>query len=262
MPNIKIFMGLVLASGLLIGPAQAQLLTLGNGGSGGNNTTSVNAPGVASVNLGSGSSGTQANASLLNGGGSALNVDLSSLLGSDSGVSATLPGTGGSRVDGLLGGVAGTTDAVTGTDGTADTLLSSLLGGDGGLGSTAGGNGNGAVAGEPGGLNGAGLGGAVGSARCVSDARGIARLLQMRYSAMQMAQWKRASGIHVVKVPVCAQIRGNVARTAALNTSIGAVQGMAAYDPLISASLQRAHLSAGRVIGVGQANGDLTVYVY
>jgi|GEM_PF-3875665 len=265
MRNINIVAGLVVASGLLAAPAEAQLLKVGGSNAGNTSTTSVSAPSLADGDVTTGGT-TQADATLLNGGGSTANVDLSSLLGPQSGANLTLPGSGDSSVD-------GTTNSVTGTGGTVDTLLSSLLGNDNGTGGTIVGTGGPGGLGGDGGVGGAsgngatslamlGAGAKAGNAQCTSDALGVARLLQQRYGEAQMAHWKRAVGIHVVKLPVCAQIRANVARTAALNGNIGAIQGVAASDPLMSASLSRAGSSASRVLGVGQAGGDLTVYVY
>jgi hypothetical protein len=264
MRHIEVLIGIVLMTSLLAAPAQAQLLKLGGSGGG----TSVSVPGVATVNLGTGSSGTTAGGTVLGGGGSTLNADLSGVLGGNSGVNLTLPGTGSSTADGLVTDVASTTNGLTGSNGTVDMLLSSLLGGGllgGGTGGNPGGNGGNGGAGGVGGP-GSGFGGGFSrdgiSAVCLSDATGIARLLRMQYSASMLAQWRRAAGVHVVKVPVCPQIRSNLARTVALNGSIQMMQGAAAADPLVSASLDRVHLGAHRVLGVGQANGDLTVYVY
>ena len=225
---------------------------------------------MVDVTLGNGSPGTSADAKVLNGGGSAINADLSSVLGGTSGVNATLPGLGNSSLDAATTDVATTVNGVTGDSGLVDNLLSSLLGGT--IGAGGGGDGGAGGAGGNGG-NGGGSGGSTiiaelganagaSSAACMADARGVAQLLGVRYSSAQMAGWHRAVGVHVVKVPVCAQIRANVARSAALNPSIGGMQARAGSDPLILASLARVNSSPSRILGVGQSNGDLTVYVY
>ena len=61
---------------------------------------------------------------------------------------------------------------------------------------------------------------------------------------------------------LCPQVRASVNQAAASNASIGLMRGMAAADPLISASLNRARYNANRVLGVDQSRGTLTIYVY
>jgi hypothetical protein len=219
---------------------------------------------------------------LLGGGGSTLNIGLGGVIGGNSNLGVTLPGTGVSTVDNLVGDVGGTVNGVTGNGGTVDTLLSDtglsgstgglggVLGGGGGL--LGGGSGSGGIGSSSGGVGGlggyfgGGAGGLVsygtGSSACTQDTRNLARLLQTRYSAAQANAWGHAAGVQLVKVPVCPQIKASVARAAAANASIGMMQGMAAADPLISTSLGRARSNASRVLGVGEAGGNLVVYVY
>lgn len=293
MRSSKVIVSAFAVSCLLVAPATAGGLLGGllGGSSGGGSSssssssgggsssggTSIGVPDVATVSLDSGASGTSGNATVLGGGGSTLNLGLSDLIGGNSNLGVTLPGTGNSTVDGL----GSTVNGITANDGTVDTLVTDtgLSGSNGGLGGVLGGSGgllgNGDGTGGPGGLGGLGgtgaggggyAGGAyfggAGNAACMLDTRNVVRLLQARYSPAQVNQWGRAAGVQLVKIPVCPQIRQSVARAAASNASISMMQGMAANDPLISTSLGRAHSNAGHVLGVGQTGGNLVVYVY
>ena len=100
------------------------------------------------------------------------------------------------------------------------------------------------------------------NAACQRDVRGIAPFFQARYSKRSFSSWQHAAGVQVVPVRVCAQIKAALNRAASSNASIGMLRGMAASDPLISASLSRTRHGAGDVLGVGQQNGMLTVYVF
>ena len=278
MRNANLLVSTLLMSCVLVLPVHAAGL-LGVGGSGGGSGAGVS--GVATVSTSGGSSGTQADATVLDGGGSTINADLSGVTGGDSRVTADLPGTSNSTLDGTLGDVATTSNGAAGNGGTVDTLLtdSGLSGNTGGLGGALGssggllgGNGGAGGAGGAGGIGALGIAGAggaggvvtfgSGNAACRQDTRSLVRLLQMHYDSHNLSQWSRAAGVQVVKVPVCPQIRGTVARNAASNAGIEMMRGVAARDPLVSTSLGRAGVKSDNVLGVAQANGNLTVYVY
>jgi hypothetical protein len=302
MHSAKIIAGLMLASCLVAAPASAAGLlggVLGGGSSTGTSSTgsslgstvsntvnsvlgggsststgSVGVPGAATASLNSTSAGTQGNATLLGGGGSTVNLGLGGLLGGNSNLGVTLPGTG-TGLDGTISGVANTVNGITGNGGTVDTLVGStgLTGDLGGLGGLLGGNGGS----DPGtsGTNddyGAGAGrgemaspglAALGAACRNVDVRGIAALMQSgHYSRRTLDQWHHAANIQVVPVKTCAALRRDIRNAIARNGNVQMVQQLAAADPLVSASLGRTRYSAGSVLGVAQANGTLTVYVY
>lgn len=285
MRSAHILAGVLLASTCLLAvPSQAAGLLGGvlGGGSSSSSGNTVSVPGVASVSLNNQSSGTNADATALGGGGSTINVGLSGLIGGNSNASATLPGFGG---DDSLDSLIGSTNGVTGNGGTIDDFLtnSGLSGDNGGVGGAIGGNGgllgdngNGGGIGGPGQggtvggtlvggsdlFGSGGLGGAGANGNCNQNTRGLAQLLQMKYSRQAFGSWSHASGVQVVPVKVCAQYRKQVNNAAMANAGISAARGIAASDPLISASLTRSRHDAGDVLGIAQRNGMLTVFVY
>lgn len=141
------------------------------------------------------------------------------------------------------------------------------IGGNGGNGGP-GIPGNPGAPGGPGGNGGAGGGGTMygyfggAGAACKQDTRGITRLLETQYNARAAGQWNRAVGVHIVKLPMCPLVRKTVAHATAGSPNIGMMQAMTAADPLISASLGRARTNSDHVLGVEQASGNLTVYVF
>jgi hypothetical protein len=216
---------------------------------------------------------------------------LGSVVGGNSNLGVTLPGTtdsttGGTSdaVDGINGitengGSAGTLLGDTGLSGSQDGLGSALGGGGGLLGTDPNGGGGGAGIGAGGvgagdgngfgGRNGSGsagfralLGSAANSAACRKDAAGLTELLRTHYDSGLSRQWSRATGVNVVRVPVCAQLRGALGRALAGDPNIGRMQQMAEGDSLISTSVARSGSSPGRVLGVGQRGNGVTVYVY
>jgi hypothetical protein len=239
-------------------------------------------------------SGTAAQGTVLNGGGSTLDVGLHGVLGDSSDVGVALPGTGIAAVDNLTHSVTSTVNGLTGNGGTVDTTVGSLGGLDGlGLGGLLGGGtggsgsggaggtrgGTGAGGGSPG-IAGGGIGnrffGGGGSELSVANlgalrgiacgarqARAITGLIEgHRYDRHTLRAWQRADNVQVVPVRVCPQLRTSLRREAATSGTMRLVQSMAAADPLVNASLGRARLSAGNVLAVDQARGTLTVYVY
>ena len=221
------------------------------------------------------SGGTDAGATLLNGGGPTIDVGLDHILGNRSNARATLPGAGTTLPDGVTDTVNGT----TANGGTVDTLIGDLLGGGSVIGGS-GGNGVGVVGGldGAGGLDGSdggaviiagndvsagGLAPAAGSGgRCINDAAGVSRLLQARYDHRVLSSWAHAGSIRVVPVKLCAGLRASVKTAAAASGSIGFLRGAAAGNPAISSSLTRNGRSPDDVLAIGQSNGTVSVYVY
>ncbi|MEO8882953.1 MAG: hypothetical protein ABI377_06005 [Devosia sp.] len=255
-------------SGLLGGGG---LLGTGIGGSSGSSSGGTNVGGLVTLQSGTASNSGLVNLGLGGSNGNVLdaNVGGDSLLndGTDPLVHANVSSGGDSGlldVGAQVGGDLATANVGVGGDNLVDVGVG-IGGGVGGIG----GPGAPGAPGAPGGI-GAGGGtyaggayfGGAGNAACMLDTRNVVRLLQARYSPAQVNQWGRAAGVQLVKIPVCPQIRQSVARAAASNTSISMMQGMAATDPLISTSLGRAHSNASHVLGVGQAGGNLVVYVY
>ncbi len=99
---------------------------------------------------------------------------------------------------------------------------------------------------------------------CVgSDGSNVLNLIaQMRYDQRSVQAWGRASGVQVVKVPVCADARGRIRSAVASNGNLRAMQQAAASDALIAASVSRSAVALSNVVGVTQKGGQLTVYVY
>jgi hypothetical protein len=315
MRSAKLVAGLMLASCLVTAPASAAGLLgglLGTGSSGSSSTGSLGSTvthvvsgltgggststssgstgitGVATASLSNSSSGTQGNVTALGGGGSTTNIGLHSILGGDSNLGVTLPGSGSSS-GGLIGGLTNTVNGITGDGGTLDTTLQNvgLSGDSGGLGGLLGGSG-GLLGSDnptgpsgptgpngPSGPNGPGRPGGPGvnswypnladlGAACRNvDIRGIAAIMQGgHYSRGTLSQWRHAANVQVVPIKMCAALRRDIHNVAARNGNMQMVQQLAAADPLVSASLDRTRYGAGNVLGVGQANGTLTVYVY
>jgi len=132
MRRAKFVVPMLLAACLIAGPSSAASLgsilsgVTGSTNTGVTNTGSVGVPGVATVSLNNNSSGTTGNATALGGGGSTINVGLSSVLGGNSNLGVTLPGTGISAVDSTLGTVANTVNGITGNGGVIDSLVPGL----------------------------------------------------------------------------------------------------------------------------------------
>lgn len=272
-------------------PAGAQSLNLGGllggGGAGASSTTSgtsIGVPGVAEVSVGSDQSGTDVDGSVLGGGGSALNVDLSGITGNATTASVILPGENGSSGDAVetaTNGVGGTASGVTGEGGTLDDLLGSGILGDG-LGGLAGAGGaggpGGAGAGPAGGFGGAvrgsgGAGGAITLASlatrpslkgCVSAAgRSVLSFAARQdYSSREIARWNSASDVRLVPVAICSSAHATVARAVSRSPNIVRLQGAAMADPLISASLGNSRFDARDVLAVQKRGRVLEVYVF
>lgn len=74
--------------------------------------------------------------------------------------------------------------------------------------------------------------------------------------------WNRASGIQLIPIRVCADMRRQVANWLAANGDYHRLIGAVAGDPLINAALNRTRYDAGHVLGVKRQGSTLMVYVF
>lgn len=82
------------------------------------------------------------------------------------------------------------------------------------------------------------------------------------FQSSSLNNWNRASNIQLVPMPVCAQVRNQVAQWLAANRNYHRLVGMVASDGLISAALSRTRYQPGHVLGVQQQGSTLLVYVF
>lgn len=275
-------LALVLAAGLGVAPVSAQGL-LGNllgGGSADGGVLSVgngSADNSALLNAGIGSDGDDPdNIADINIGGS------NGLLGGNGNMNVAVTGGNGQR--GLLnnGGLLGT--GLLDGDDDGGVLGSGILGSNltagidlGGLGldlmvpgiDDLLGGGGGAGPGNGNGNGGNGTGGQVlvGSlddemqVNCsVNDGRYLLQLASQ--SILSPASWARAANVQIVPVRLCPQARAQVAQIFRASSKIQQVQGAAARDALITASLSRTRYDVDDVFAVEASGGRLVVYVY
>lgn len=274
---------LVLAAGLSVGPASAQGL-LGNLLGGGNTDNDFLSVGSGSasdsslVNAGIGSdSDSPGNIADINIGGS------NGLLGGNGNVNVAV--TGGNGQGGLLnnGGLLGT--GLLDGDDDGGVLGSGVLGSNltagidlGGLGldlsvpgidDLLGGGGAGPGNGNGNGVGGNGAGGRilVGSlddsvqVSCsVNDGRQVLQLASQ--ASLNPNTWARAANVQIVPIRLCPQARAQVAQIFRASSKIQQLQGAAARDALITASLNRTSYDVDDVFAVEASGGRLTVYVY
>jgi hypothetical protein len=259
--NASVLGGGATANASLGGGSSLASVNASAGGSTGLNTNATIGGGtnLASVNASAGgSTGLNTNATV--GGGSLANVNAS--LGGGSGLNANVRLGGGNlaNVGVSLGG---------------GTLPG---GGTGGNGTGPGGNGGGGNGGgdlvirDPSGnlvvvnSRSGNLGiTSLASLACTNrnSPQAIANLLQRhRYGKNTLRAWRRSTNVQIVPIRMCSQLRSSVRRAALGNQNVAMVQGLAASDALISASLERGRYRAGNVLAVDQAQGLLTVYVY
>lgn len=74
--------------------------------------------------------------------------------------------------------------------------------------------------------------------------------------------WNRASGIQLIPIKVCADMRRQIANWLASNGQYHRMIGAVAQDPLISAALSRTQYRPGHVLGVHKQGATLMVYVF
>jgi hypothetical protein len=242
-------------------PVHAAGLLGGSGVLGGSGGTSVSVPGAATATLGSNDAGTTGDATVLGGGGNTLNVGLSPILGGNSNLGITLPGTGNlAGTDPLLGGVTNTVNDLTGNG--------DVVGGPGGAGGNGlggnGGLGGGATGGVGFGAGFAAAGGAGFGANCIGpEGQQVLNFAAKQgYDQRSFSAWSRASNIQVIPVKLCAQARRAVAKAVTGSGNILGLQSYAAADPLINASLSRTRYRSNNVLAVIQQGSTLAVYVY
>lgn len=255
---IAVLAGVMLAAGLNVAPANAQIVgsLLGDGGVvsellegdvggaigglvGGDDTE------VATIGSGPAGDGALVNLGLGNGGGNSRNVvDLK--LGKLGGVSAV--GSLGSNL------TVGLDLAGLGLDLTVPGLDDILGGGGGGNGGS---GGTGAV--RVGSLE----GGAFVVTCSVNDGRKVLQLAsKAKLTRQVIAGWQRAANVRIVPVKLCPQARAQVAKIFAASKKIKLLQHAVTADTLIAASLDRSRHDAGDVFAVDRQGSELTVYVY
>lgn len=167
--------------------------------------------------------------------------------------------------------------ASLGTGGSSGTSLSAGLGlnldgldlGLGGTGGSGGNGGNGGNGGSGGGTvilvgTGGGGGGFGSPGQCSLDMG--QQVLQLaangKVSRGVIAGWQQAANVQVVPVKLCATTRQQVARILGASSKVQLLQGAAAADVLISASLSRTRYDAGDVFAIERRGDSLTVYVF
>ncbi|AVF03960.1 hypothetical protein C4375_09635 [Devosia sp. I507] len=74
--------------------------------------------------------------------------------------------------------------------------------------------------------------------------------------------WNRASGIQLIPIKVCADLRRQMANWLAANGDYHRMIGAVAQDPLINAALSRTQYRPGHVLGVHKQGATLMVYVF
>lgn len=83
-----------------------------------------------------------------------------------------------------------------------------------------------------------------------------------KVSRSVIAGWQQAANVQVVPVKLCATTRQQVARILGASSKVQLLQGAAAADVLISASLSRTRYDAGDVFAIERRGDSLTVYVF
>lgn len=74
--------------------------------------------------------------------------------------------------------------------------------------------------------------------------------------------WNRASGIQLIPIRVCADLRRQIANWLAGNGDYHRLLGAVAQDPLVNAALSRTQYRPGHVLGVHRQGSTLMVYVF
>lgn len=186
--------------------------------------------------------------------------------GGDGLVSANIGGGGDPMVGANVLGSGGIADVNIGLGG-LDANVS--VGGPGGLvgvtiggGVSGGGNGNNGNNGSNGVLRPGGGGGASPASLGVACAGTSAGQLVSLFQSSTTNGWNRASGIQLVPVRVCADLRRQVANWLAANGAYHQLVGAVARDPLINAALSRTRYQPGHVLGVQRQGATLMVYVF
>jgi hypothetical protein len=142
-------------------------------------------------------------------------------------------------------------------------------GSGGGSGGSGGGNGGGGSNGH-GGANGgwftSGHGGNSSSASAASVTAVCAEAnpsqLMALFQQSSTRGWNRASGIQLIPIKVCANLRRQMANWLAGNLDYRRLLGAVAQDPLINAALSRTRYKPGHVLGVHKQGSTLMVYVF
>ena len=224
---------------------------------------------------------------LIGDGDSGAAITISSGSAGESGaVNLGLGGGGGNVVDANIGGShtlgvnVNTRDGIeVGTRGLVDSKVN--LGGSGGLltvgvgvggprgNGNNGNNGTNGTNGNRGNNGGGGIfqsngsngnnGGFVASAACAGTNPN--QLISL-FESTRIRNWNRATNIQLIPVPVCAEVRRQLAGWLAGNQDYHRLVGAVSSDSLINAALSRTKYQPGHVLGVQSTGSTLTVYVF
>lgn len=258
--HILIAAGLIMSTSLVAAPAFSAGLLGGSNGIADVKSGSAGSGSLVNIGLGDDGSNSGNIADVKIGGGTGLNG--SATVGRNNGGL-------GADIDVGLGGLG--VDGSVGIDDGLDVGIDIGLGGDDGTGGNGGNGGNGGIGGG-GGLGGGGLGGATRYANVgdglttdcsLSEGRQVLQLAaSSEVSTTVIAGWQRAANVRIVPVRLCPAARAQVSQILRQSPKINALQGAAAADFLISASLSRTNYDANDVFAVQRAGGGLTVYVF
>ncbi|MBJ3783704.1 hypothetical protein [Devosia sediminis] len=234
--------------GILGGPDDAALITLGSGDAGEQGLVNLGLGGdnqVLDLNVGNGDLARATVGS--ESGGLDANVDL---LNSTARVGVGIGGDDLVDVDiGIGGGTGGGGNGGTGGNGGN--------GGNGGSGGGSGGGGGGVVI--PGGSVAAGSSSGAGVMCQGVSSNELERLIQ---ATRIDGSWRRARSVDVQKVAICPELRSWLA-AALQQTGLGqTLRSAIASDDLVLATLNRSSQSADRVFAVRNDGSRLTVFVY
>ena len=237
MPSLASAGGLL--GGVLGGADSGALVTLNSG--------NADDSGLVSIGLGGSEGVVTANV----GGGSSPIVD-AVVLGSEGVVD----------VDANLGGLDANVN-VGGSSGLIDINVGGSNGGGGNGGN--GGNGHNGASGNNGGtpiFTNRGNAGSSAPAVTAACAGYNSNQLLALFNQSTTRGWNRASGIQLIPIKVCADLRRQMANWLAGNGEYHRLLGAVAQDPLINAALSRTQYRPGHVLGVHRQGATLMVYVF
>ncbi len=254
MVSVVLMPSLASAEGLLGG-----VLGGGSGGSGGSSLLGVvgGSDSGALVTLGSGNAGTSGLVNLGVGGTNGLVT--ANVGANDPVIGAQVLGPKGIvDVDLNLGDVGANVNV--GGPNLIDIDLNLPKGGNGGNGGN--GNGNNGANGGNGQVivrNGVTMGNSAMSAACAGY---NTNQLVALFNQSTTRGWDRVTGIQLVPIKVCADLRRQMANWLASSGDYHNLVGAVSQDPLINAALSRSQYQAGHVLGVHKQGSTLMVYVF
>lgn len=136
-------------------------------------------------------------------------------------------------------------------------------GGNGGAGGGSGGPGGPGTDGSNGSGGGGGSGGGYGGYGLGAACEGMsAEQLLALFRQTTLAGWRQANSIQLIPIPVCQELRQQIAAWLVANPQYHSLVGAVAQDMLINAALSRSHYQPGHVLGVRRQGQMLMVYVF